>query len=133
MSSWKNKKSGRLSCISTNFTSSDLSVLKPNLIQCKKARISFQIGQEQIMQGIQYFYNRSLFDELLYSFLIATTPEVAEIVNEIHHDIIGASTANDGMWDDEPGGDYLDELLGESKDFSYEELSSIVSGLHPKR
>ena len=89
------------------------------------------------MQGIQYFYDRSLFDELLwqalYSFLIATTPEVAEIVNEICHDIIGTSTANDGMWDDEPGGDYLDELLGESKDFSYEELSSIVSGLHPKR
>ncbi len=77
------------------------------------------------------FYNRLLsFNKRLYSFLIAATPEVADLINEIHHDMVGDST--DTMWLDDPGGNYLDDLLGKSTDFSYEELSRIVSGLHPK-
>ena len=55
MSSQKNKKHGQLGWILTNFTTGNLSVSKPNLIQCKKARISFQMGQEQIIQGMWYF------------------------------------------------------------------------------
>src|SRR5260370_289955 len=66
----------------------------------------------------------------LYSFLIAATPEVADLINEIRHDMVGDST--DTMWLDDPGGDYLDNLLGKSMDFSYEELSRIVLGLCPK-
>ncbi len=87
-------------------------------MQCKKARISFQMGQEQLIQGMWYFYNRLLsFNKCLYSFLIAATPEVVDLINENHHDMVG---------------NYLDDLLGKSMDFSYEELSRIVLGLHPK-
>ena len=89
------------------------------------------MGQEQLIQGMWYFYNRLLsFNKCLYSFLIAATPKVADLINEIHHDMVGDST--DTMWLDDPGGNYLDNLLGESTDFSYEELSRIVLGLHPK-
>src|SRR5260370_1787332 len=77
------------------------------------------------------FYNRlSSFNKCLYSFFIAATPEVVDLINEICHDMVGDST--DSMWLDDPGSNYLDDLLGKLMDFSYEEHSRIVSGLCPK-
>src|SRR5260370_41490830 len=77
------------------------------------------------------FYNRLLsFNKHLYSFLIAATPEVADLINEIHHDTVGESTGP--MWLNDPGGNDLDHLLGELMDFSHQQLSRIVSHVCPK-
>ncbi len=63
------------------------------------------------------------------SYMLGASPEVANLVKEIRNNTTGATSVEDRMWIDEPD-DYLDCPLGDSADFTYEELSQVVSTLH---
>jgi len=64
--------------------------------------------------------------------VLGASPKVTNLVEEIRNDAIGTTSVEDQMWIDEPD-DNLDCPLGNSMDFTYEELSHVVSTLHHAR
>ena len=112
----------------TNFTTNNLELSKPNLIEWKKARIASGICQEQILQG--KFVLSSQFWGTEYHMLIGASLEVAKIVEDIWNDDIGTH-ANNELWGNDEYSD-TDGILNMSDSLTYEELSEVVSTMCPK-
>ena len=62
--------------------------------------------------------------------LIGASPEVAKIVEDIQNDDIGTHADNE-LWGNDEYSD-TDGILNMSDSLTYEELSEVISTMHPK-